>query len=122
MVIVSRVRAHLAQHIRFYCAVSLGILVWAAMTGDVQLRLALAADTFYGTYLLLVILLIVGLTPDRLRKLADVEDEGIGLIVFIALAATCASLASLFMLLNQQRKPDVTQLVLALASAPLGWF
>jgi uncharacterized membrane protein len=120
--VVRFARAHFGRHARFYVALVLGIIVWAT-TGTLvhQLRLIAAADTFFGVYLVLMTILVVRTTPDELRKLAAVEDEGIILIVFIALAASCFSLGSIFTLLNQQ-KPSVVQLVLTLASAPLGWF
>ena len=116
-------RAHIIRHARFYAAAVLGALVWA-VTGTLgpQLRLTLAADTFFVVYLVSMAILIVRLTPEELRKLAGVEDEGITLIVFITLAAICFSLASIFTLLDRHQKPDAVQLVLTLASAPLGWF
>lgn len=116
-------RAHLERHARFYAALVIGIVVWAT-TGTLsrQLRLIGAADTFFVVYLVLMTILVVRATPDKLRKLATVEDEGISLIVLIALAASCFSLASIFTLLNEQQKPGSVQLVLTLASAPLGWF
>src|SRR5262245_13738463 len=115
-------RFHFRRHVRFYTAASLGIVVAiAAARFFPQLEIVLGADTFFVTYLVFMTILVVHATPEKLRKLADVEDEGIVLIVFIALTAICLSLASLFLLLNQRPKPDAVQLFFTLASAPLGW-
>jgi uncharacterized membrane protein len=120
---VSFVSAHFERHMRFYLAAALGIIVGAVTRGFApQLRLIMAANTFFGVYLVLMTVLVIRLTPDELRRLAGVEDEGIILIVLIALTAICVSLGSIFTLLNQQQKPGAIQLILTLASAPLGWF
>ncbi len=116
------VRAYFGRHARFYAAAAIGGLVWAATgTFGPQLRLMAAADTFFGVYLVLMTILIVRATPDELRRLAGVEDEGSFLILLIALAVICLSLAAIFTLLNQPQKPGAVQMILTLASAPLGW-
>jgi len=77
---------------------------------------------FFAAYLFLMTALVIGATPERLRQLAGLEDEGIVVIVLIAVAAIVVSLVLLFTLISQQPRPGTAQLVLALASAPLGWF
>ena len=113
---------HFKRHVRFYTAAMLGILA-SAMTAVTFPRLAIVAgaDTFFVAFLLSITALVVSATPDRLRALSVVEDDGIVLIVVIALAAVGVSLASIFLLLTEQPRPDTAEFVLALASAPLGW-
>src|SRR4051812_20678272 len=116
-------RAHFRKHVRFYCSVLLGFAAWGAMAKLFpQLAIVAGADTFFAAYLLFMTALVIGATPERLRQLAGLEDEGIVVIVLIAVAAIIVSLVSLFTLLSEQPRPGTAQLVLALASAPLGWF
>ena len=114
---------HFKRHVRFYASAVLGILAAAvAAAAFPRLAIVAGADTFFIAYLLSVTALVVSATPDKLRQLSVDEDEGIVLIVLIALAAIVVSLASIFLLLSEQPGPDTAEFVLALASAPLGWF
>jgi uncharacterized membrane protein len=115
-------RSHFKRHLRFYSAAVLGIVV-GVLAGQMapRLEVVLGADTFFAVYLLLMTPLVVRATPDKLRRLAASEDEGISVIVAIAVSAVAVSLGSIFFLLAQSEKPDATQLLLTLASAPLGW-
>ena len=56
-----------------------------------------------------------------MRRRASVADEGIPLIVLLALAAVVLSLAAIFALLAGEGRPDPWDLPLAIASVPLGW-
>jgi uncharacterized membrane protein len=113
---------HLRRHVRFYVAAALGIIAGVVASWiNPQLAFIVAVDTFFGTYLAFMTALVVGATPAELRKRADDEDEGILLIVVIALSAICMSFASIFTLLNQAIRPSTAQLLLSLVSAPLGW-
>src|SRR5262249_30647915 len=114
--------SHFRRHMRFYSAAVLGIFAGiVAASAFPGLELVVGADTFFAVYLLLMTALVVGATPDKLRKLAGLEDEGIGVIVAIAIAAVVVSLVSIFALFAQAGKPDMTELLVTLASAPLGW-
>ena len=118
--------SHFKRHMRFYSAAAAG-LVAGTVAALVFPRLAMVAgaDTFFAVYLLLMTALVVSATPDKLRKLAGFEDEGIGVIVAIAIVAVVVSLGSIFSLLAQKAahkdELDMTQLLVTLASAPLGW-
>src|ERR1051326_2471694 len=115
-------RFNFKRHVRFYVAAVLGILAGAVTASAFpRLTVVAGADTFFIAYLLSITALVVSATPDKLRQLAGPEDEGIGVIVAIAIGAVAVSLASIFMLLAQAEKPDLTQLLVTLASAPLGW-
>ena len=119
---MNRVQQHLHHHRWFYIALILAGLAW--LLSDVivpRIRLFIAIDTFYLSYLLLMGLLVAHASPDELRRRAAVDDEGILFIAGITVVAVFFSLVSLFELLNQSGKPDTTRLVLSIGSAPLAW-
>jgi uncharacterized membrane protein len=116
------VQRHLHHHRWFYIALILAGCAWLiANLVAPRIRLFVAIDTFYLSYLLLMGLLVSHATPDELRRRAAIDDEGIFFIAGITVVAVCFSLVSLFELLNQSDKPDALRLVLSIASAPLAW-
>ncbi|MGH6894002.1 MAG: DUF1345 domain-containing protein [Dongiaceae bacterium] len=113
---------HFRHHGRFYIAALAGIALWlAAISVPWPLRLLVGGDAFFCIYLALMARLAIRITPNGLRKRAGEADEGILLIVLLALAAAVFSLGAIFVLLNQAGQPDPTELGLAIASVPLGW-
>src|SRR5512147_1518902 len=84
-------------------------------------RLMVAGDSFFGVYLVLMMVLETRATPADMRRRASFEDEGIILIVLITLTAISLSIGSIFALLNEAKRPDSFRLALAIASVPLGW-
>ena len=113
---------HIRHHGRFYLAALSGIAAWlAALSLPSPLPALIGGDAFFCIYLALMARLAMRITPEGLRKRASEEDEGILLIVFLALAAIVFSLASIFTLLNRAGDPGSTELGLAIASVPLGW-
>jgi uncharacterized membrane protein len=113
---------HIRHHGRFYCAALAGLALWLA--GRVlhwPLPPLVGGDAFFVIYLGLMAGFTLRITPDGLRRRADVEDEGIPLIVLLALAAVVLSLAAIFALLAGAQRPDGWELSLAVASVPLGW-
>ena len=116
-------REHVRRHSRFYIAGLLGIFGWlAAGALTPLLRYAIAGDTFFGAYLILMAVLAVQTTPKDLKSRAKTEDEGITLIIVITFAAIAFSLSAIFALLNQSERAEGLYLFLTVASAPLGWF
>ncbi len=113
---------HLVHHARFYLAALLGVMAWTA-TGSWRqpLRLLLAGDAFFGVYVVLMAILATRSTAVELRRRAGYEDEGIFLIVVIALAAIALSIGSIFAFLADPGEPSRLRLALAIASVPLGW-
>jgi uncharacterized membrane protein len=115
---------HLVRHRFFYIAAALAgasglaAAAWGAGRG---LPGALGGDVFYCAYLAMTLAHAFHGTPERLRKQAESEDEGILLIILITLAAILFSLVSLFMLLNRSGDPEPLLMGLSIASAPLGW-
>jgi uncharacterized membrane protein len=114
--------SHVRHHGRFYLAALAGLVVWLA-AGDLRnpLPILIGGDAFFCIYLALVGRLIVRITPDGLRARASEADEGIIVIVLLALAAIVFSLAAIFILLNRATKPGLIELGLGIASVPLGW-
>jgi uncharacterized membrane protein len=113
---------HLVRHRYFYIAGALGIFVGLlARIFLTTFSAPLSGDTFFFSYLVMVAWDTTRTTPDRLRAQAKIENEGMLLIVLIALAAICFSLVFLFGLLSRPSKPDAILLTLSIATAPLGW-
>ncbi len=118
-------RNHVLHHARFYLSVLVGVVVWAsAVTWESSgspVNLLLAGDAFFGVYVVLMTVLATRSTADELRRRARYEDEGIVLIILIALSAIALSIGSIFAVLAEPGHPGSLRLVLAIASVPLGW-
>lgn len=114
--------AHIRHHRWFYVALLLAVTAWL-LTSVVApaLRLFVAFDVFYLSYLVLLALLVFQATPDQLRQRVAEEDEGILFILAITAVAVVYSLTSIFELLHQAARSDALRLVLSIGSAPLAW-
>lgn len=100
---ISSVRHHLRHHARFYAAAAAGGLAWGTLHAvQPTLAVVVAGNTFFGLYLITTAIFALDATPDDLRDRASAEDEGIGVIVVITVAAIVVSLASIFSLLGQE--------------------
>jgi uncharacterized membrane protein len=112
---------HLQHHWRFYVSAAAGIAIWIlAYRLDAAFRTALAGNCFFLPYLVLTYLKMERVTPDDLRRHARLEDEGIGLIIVITLAAVAISLGSFALVLHNE-SAGAWHLVVAIATVPLGW-
>jgi uncharacterized membrane protein len=111
---------HLRHHGRFYLSALLGIALWKGLeaTGFAH-PLVAAGDAFFATYLLSTALLVTG-TPEAMRRRATYEDEGIGLIFILTVAAMVSSLVAIFGLIGKEGATAV-ELALAIANVVLGW-
>ena len=118
-------RNHVIHHVRFYVSILVGLIVWASARTwgfwGQPVHPLLAGDAFFGVYVVLMAVLATRSTADELRRRARYEDEGIFLIVLIALSAIALSIGSIFALLAEPERPDTLRLALAIASVPLGW-
>jgi uncharacterized membrane protein len=113
---------HIRHHGRFYCAAAAGLALWlAAWVLHWPLPPLVGGDAFFLIYLALMVRFAIWITPDGLRRRASIEDEGMPLIVLLALSAVVLSMASIFALLARNGDPDPWELSLAIASVPLGW-
>jgi uncharacterized membrane protein len=84
------------------------------------LPFAAAGDVFFASYLVMSTILLARQTHEDLSRRAEVEDEGIVIVVGIALALIAFNAADIFTTLNQSHR-DGWVLLSALAGAPLGW-
>ena len=84
-----------------------------------SLRLIVAGDGFFASYLTSTALLAFRMTPEQLRRHASYEDEGVAVILVLTTSAVSLCLAAIFALLDQLGHP--LPLALAVASVLLGW-
>jgi len=115
---------HMRHHGRFYISALVGILVWFLSQFLLEvpaLRIAIAGNSFFLLYLALTAFFVPGLTPARLRKRADFDDEGIALIALITIAVIVVSFTSIFMLIHGDGTMTPWHVALCIASIPLGW-
>ena len=120
---MNRFRNYLANHGRFYTAALIGALVFAlAYPLAPPVRFLAAGDSFFAIFLAAIAVMIARVTPDDLRARAAVEDEGIFIVVFVALAVIAFSSVSIITVLHQKSGSAPLPLALALLAMPLGWF
>lgn len=111
---------HARHHLRFYIALAAGALAWViAARFDARLAPLIGGDFFFVTYLLSMLHFAASSSPQRLRQRANIEDEGIPVIVGVTVAEVAFCLVAIFTLLGS--KPDTTHLLISLATVPLGW-
>jgi len=84
------------------------------------LPFAAAGDLFFISYLCLSTAFLLRLTHEDLDQRASEEDEGIAIVVLIALAGIAFNAFDIFTALNQAH-PGGLALFSALIGAPLGW-
>jgi len=116
------VLTHLKHHVRFYVSALIGIAFFAADRAlALPIRLIASGDIFFTAYLAAMALLVARITPKELCRKAAEEDEGIFLVVAIALVIIIFCCAAIVSVLNARTGPVGVTLALALAGAPLGW-
>ena len=111
------------RHGRFLIAFGLGLLVgltsWAQSISLVFCLLA-GVNAFFLLYLALMARLVRDSGPDDLRRHAAEDDEGVALILILALVAVVVSVTAIFLVLNADESGLSARLA-ALVSLPLGW-
>lgn len=111
------------RHSRFFFAFILGagVAIVASFYFDAwQMWALIGGNSFFLTYLALTVHLASSTTPQDLKRQAEVDDEGIFLIVLLAICAVAVSLAVIVWVLNGQ-ETKAWQAVMALSAVPLGW-
>jgi uncharacterized membrane protein len=110
------------RHGRFLLALVAG-LVAAALAGALRQSPAaialIAADVVFVVYLVLMVGLTRHTSPGDMRRHAAEEDEGLPIILCIAVAAVGISLTAILSVLRDPAGWQVA--TLAFAAAPLGW-
>lgn len=112
----------LRHHLRFMLSFGLGLAIGLGYVwGKPMDRLLLFSFTFSLSYLLLTALLMRNITADFMRGRADVDDEGMRIIVPIALGSVAISLLAILWTIRSPHDGMALRPVLALLSVPLGW-
>jgi uncharacterized membrane protein len=119
-------RNHLRHHGRFYGAAATGAAVYGALSiwsgMEMPSRILAGGDVFFAVYLAVMSAEIFGKTPKYLKARAEIDDEGIGLVLLVALAAIVISSAAILTVLRQKHGAAALPWALAIAGIPLGWF
>lgn len=113
-------RIWLRRHIRFLSGIALAVLVFMLAPLPVMPRLLWAVDGLFAVYLGTTALQIWRMGNDDLARHARAEDEGLWLILALALLAVGVSLVAIFAVLSGGEVGRVHRIA-ALVSIPLGW-
>ncbi len=117
------IRSQWKHHWRFYFCLALGALVFALTARlALPLRLLAGGDTFFIGYVTIMMVVAAHMTPQKLDRKADVEDECIVLVVLLSLVMIGFCCFAIITLFHQKHGVDYFALALAVAGAPLGWF
>lgn len=112
-----------SRHGPFYAAAIAGVAALApALWLKPELAIPAGANLFFLVYLALEMLKMPKLTPQFLQKHAASADEPAWAIIAITFGAVIVAIASLFIVLNQQKSLELLDVTLALSSVALGWF
>lgn len=83
---------------------------------------AAGSDVFCIAYLIGGVSLLSRLTHSELKRRASTEDDGILIVMVIAVALVVLNIVEGFAAINQHHHPNALYMTLALAAAPLSWF
>ena len=116
-------RSYFHHHWRFYVCALLGVAVYAACGAlSAPVRLLAAGDSFFAAYVAIMGVIAASITPKELDAKADIEDEGIAVVVLVSLVMIGFSSFAIITVLHEKGAPDPFALSLAALGAPLGWF
>lgn len=114
----------LTRHGRFFIA----LLVGAAAAGgslladlSLSLHLLIGANTFFISYLAMMMLHATQTSAEDLRRHGEVADEGLLLIFALTAGAVLTSLAAIIVVLIAQENSGWPEKAAALMAVPLGW-
>jgi uncharacterized membrane protein len=115
--------SHWNHHWKFYLCLGLGAVVYAlTATLAPPVRLLAGGDAFFLSYVAFMGFIAVRITPAQLDRKADIEDEGIALVVPFSLVMIVFCFFAIITMLHQKEDLNPLAVVLAAAGAPLGWF
>jgi uncharacterized membrane protein len=116
-------RSHWQHHWRFYACLVLGALVFAlTASAPAPIPTLAGGDSFFAAYIALMAIAASRITPKELDATAEVEDEGIALVVLLALVMIGFCCFAIIELFHKKHAIDALIAGLAAAGAPLGWF
>jgi uncharacterized membrane protein len=113
----------LRRHLRFLVAFAIGAgvgLGTRALPVPEAFSLLAGVNAFFVLYLAIMLRLASTLSPADLRRHAEEDDEGLPLILLLALVAVLASVTAIFLVTNAEAS-TLTARLAALVSLPLGW-
>jgi uncharacterized membrane protein len=115
--------SHFRHHWRFYACALLGAAVYV-LTASLSppARLLAGGDAVFASYVAILSVVALRITPKALERKAQVEDEGIAIVILFALVMIGFCCFSIIALLHQKKAMNPYELGLAAAGAPLGWF
>lgn len=105
--------------ITFAAGLAAGLGAWALGVEPV-FSLLVGVDLFFLLYLAVMAWLTRLADAKELRRHAEEDDEGVALILLLALIAVLASVTAIFLVLNANESSLLAR-SLALVSLPLGW-
>jgi len=111
------------RHGRFLIAFALGLGAGTAarlLSVTPVFALLVAVDAFFLIYLVLTARILGSTTAQDLRRHSAEDDEGVALILGLALVAVVVSITAIFLVVNAEANTWGARLA-ALASLPLGW-
>lgn len=111
------------RHGRFLIAFALGLAAGLAawlLSVTPVFALLVAVDAFFLIYLVLTARILGSTSAGDLRRHAAEDDEGVALILGLALVAVVVSITAIFLVVNAEANTWAARLA-ALASLPLGW-
>jgi uncharacterized membrane protein len=117
------VRSYFQHHWHFYACLAFGAAVYL-LTASLPPpeRMLASGDSFFASYVLIMAITALRITPVELDRKADVEDEGILVVVLLSLVVTAFCLLAIITLLRHRHALDHFAVALAVAGALLGWF
>lgn len=112
----------LKRHKRFLIAAAIGflggVLTWF---WPMSTRILFGADLFFVVYLVGTLWALRDLTPEMLALHRDQDDEGMPIILLLAITGIGLSLFGIVQIMRDHGPASALSTGLALASIPLGW-
>lgn len=112
------------RHSNFFAALALGALLGTGgfwLDWPLEIAALVGAVGFFACYVLLMLRRAAQVTASDLRRHAEVADEGLPLILFLAITAVSVSLTAIVLVLNVPGGSSLALRLLALTAVPLGW-
>jgi uncharacterized membrane protein len=115
---ISDLRRHLRFLLSFAIGLALGLGAYRLQTID---RVLIFSVSFNLCFAILSALMVRGSDAETMRARADEDDEGMIVIIPMAIGAILTSIVAIFMTIHNPHSGLVLRPVLALISVPLGW-
>lgn len=97
-------------------ALVVSLALWPGYAAEV------APDAMFVAYMALLLTHLDRMTPEYLKKRADLEDPPVIMIFWVTALVVAVALGAFFLALNRSGGPEVVHIALGLAAVVLGWF